>query len=123
MAGKSVNPNGIYPAADGSLLMVGFKSKNEHRGIYAIQPNGSARALSNDLGRLDGVYEIKDRTLLVTDWDTGSLNLWTPSAGLLKLADGFTGPADFAVVPNETGILVVVPDLVKSELRLIQLGN
>lgn len=39
------------------------------------------------------------------------------------LADGFKGPADFAVAPNAKGLLVVVPDLVKSELRFVQLGE
>src|SRR3990172_3590845 len=34
---KGVNPNGIYPARDGSLLMVGFKSDKEPRGIHALR--------------------------------------------------------------------------------------
>ncbi len=28
-SGKGINPNGLYPAKDGSLLLVGFKSKEE----------------------------------------------------------------------------------------------
>lgn len=39
-----------------------------------------------------------------------------------KLADGFKGPADICVVPNKEGYLVAVPDLVKGEIRLVQLG-
>src|SRR3546814_17752660 len=75
------------------------------------------------LGRLDGLYQAKSGELLVTDWDAGSLSLWSEKDGLQELAGGFSGPADFAAVPNEAGTLVVVPDLVKSELRLIKLGE
>jgi len=121
-SGKSVNPNGLYPAADGSLLLVGFKSKEEPRAIFAMAPGGEPKALSKAIGRLDGIYQMADGTLLVTDWDSGSLISWSAGAGVHSLASGFTGPADFAVAPNADGLLVVVPDLVKSELRFIQLG-
>jgi len=121
--GKAINPNGLYPGADGSLLMVGFKSDTEARGIYTMMPGGEAKALAEGIGRLDGIYQAKSGDLLVTDWDSGSLNLWSEKAGLQKLAADFGGPADFTVVPNDAGILVVVPDLVKSELRLIQLSE
>ncbi len=43
--------------------------------------------------------------------------------GMKKLASGFKGPADLCVVPNEKGLLVAVPDLVKGEIRLVQLGR
>jgi hypothetical protein len=33
-SGKSVNPSGLYPAKSGSVLMVGFKSDKEARGIH-----------------------------------------------------------------------------------------
>lgn len=121
--GKSINPNGLWPGADGSLLMVGFKSDTEARGIYAMTPNGEATPLAEGLGRLDGLYQVKSGDLLVTDWDSGSLSLWSEKGGLQELAGGLSGPADFAAVPNAAGILVIVPDLVKSELRLIQLGK
>jgi sugar lactone lactonase YvrE len=121
--GKAINPNGLYPGADGSLLMVGFKSDTEARGIYTMMPGGEAKSLAEGIGRLDGIYQAKSGDLLVTDWDSGSLNLWSEKAGLQKLAADFGGPADFTVVPNDAGILVVVPDLVKSELRFIQLGE
>jgi len=122
-AGKSINPNGLYPAADGSLLMVGFKSETEARGIYSLTLGGEPKVLADGLGRLDGIYQAKNGDLLVTDWDSGSLNLWNAKAGLQKLAGDFKGPADFTVVSTDGGLLVVVPDLVKSELRLIQLGE
>jgi len=122
-AGKGINPNGLYPAQDGSLLLVGFKSKTDAKGIYSMTAGQAPKALSKGLGRLDGVYQMKDGSLLVTNWNAGSLIAWSAKGGSKTLATGFKGPADFAVVPNAGGLLVVVPDLVKSELRLVQLSN
>jgi hypothetical protein len=123
MNGKSVNPNGIYPSRDGTLLMVGFASAEQPRGIYAIDARGEVKVLAKDLGRLDGLYELDDRSLLVTDWNTGSLLRWSAKGGVETLAKDFKGPADFAVVPEANELLVVVPDLPKSELRLIRLSR
>ena len=120
-SGKSVNPNGLYPAADDSLLMVGFKSDKEPRGIYSLGADGEIKELSKPIGRLDGVYQMKDGTLLATDWNSGSLFSWTAKGGMETLVKDFKGPADFCVVPSSTGLTVVVPDLVKSEVRIIQL--
>ncbi len=122
-SGKSINPNGLYPASDGSLLMVGFGSKDTPRGIHVMPSGGDTKALSEGIGRLDGIYEMADGSLLITDWNSGSLGQWSAKSGMTTLASGFKGPADFAVAPNANGLLVVVPDLVKSELRLIQLGQ
>jgi sugar lactone lactonase YvrE len=120
--GKSVNPNGLYPARDGSLLMVGFKSPEVARGIYALGAGGEIKTLAKDVGRLDGVYELDDRSLLVTDWNAGALLHWSPK-GTEALAKGLKGPADFCVVPDGGGLLVVVPDLVQGELRLVRLAR
>jgi hypothetical protein len=78
---------------------------------------------SDVIGRLDGVYELDDGSLLVTDWNSGSLGHWSAMKGYQPLATGFKGPADFAVAPNSDGLLVVVPDLVNSELRFVQLAK
>jgi len=123
LAGKSVNPNGLYPAKDGSLLMVGFMSAEQPRGIYSLGAGGELKALSKELGRLDGLYEMSDGTLLATDWNSGSLFSWTPKTGMKTLASGFKGPADFCVVREAKAYLVVVPDLVKGELRMIRLAE
>lgn len=121
-SGKSVNPNGLYPGRDGSLLMVGFMSAEQARGIYAVNAAGDVKPLSKDLGRLDGLFQMDDGTLLITDWNSGSLIRWSAS-GTQTLASGFKGPADFCVIPEANGLLVVVPDLVKSELRLVRLAK
>jgi hypothetical protein len=122
-SGKSINPNGIYPGKDGSLLMVGFKSKDEPRGIYSVATGKDPKPLLDKIGMLDGLYQMKDGDLLVTDWVTGSLNRWNAKTGMQKLASDFKGPADFCVIPNAKGLLVIVPDLVKGELRFVQLGQ
>jgi sugar lactone lactonase YvrE len=122
-SGKSVNPNGLYPARDGSLLMVGFMSPEQARGIYSVNARGEVKTLAKDIGRLDGVYQLRDGNLLVTDWNSGALAEWSPKTGMRTLASGFKGPADFCVVPAGKELLVVVPDLVKGELRMIRLAR
>jgi hypothetical protein len=120
---KSVNPNGIYPGKGGSLLMVGFKGKDEPRGIYSLVPGKEPELLSDKIGMLDGLYAMNNGDVLATDWMTGSLFQWNKTMGVKKLATDFKGPADFCAFPNARGLMVVVPDLVKGELRFVQLGK
>ena len=40
-----------------------------------------------------------------------------------RFATDFKGPADLCAFPNDKGLLVVTPDLVKGEMRFIQLGK
>jgi hypothetical protein len=121
---KGINPNGIYPGQDGTLFMVGSKSDKEKRGIYSMKAGQEPKAVSLEIGRLDGLYEMKDGTLLLTDWDSGSVMTWSQKTGAATtIASGFKGPADLCVFSNAGGLMVVVPDLVKSELRMIQLRN
>ncbi len=120
--GAQINPNGLYPARDGMLLMVGFLAPDKPRGIYALGVSGQIKTLSEPIGRLDGLYELKDGSLLATDWNTGSLFHWSEKTGKQDLATGFKGPADFCVVPGAGGSMtVVVPDLPQSQLRFIHL--
>lgn len=123
LSGKGIYPNGIWPAKDGSLLMVGFQAKDKPQAIYKLALGQALEAISKPIGMLDGLYEMNNGDLLVTDWITTSLFQWNPKMGIHKLADGIKGPADFCVVRNEKGLLVVQPDLVKGEMRFIQLGK
>jgi len=75
---------------------VGFQSAEQKRGIYAYK-DGEVKALSEMIGRLDGVFELADGTILATDWNTGSVFHWSKAAGMEPLAPGFKGPADFCV--------------------------
>jgi hypothetical protein len=121
--GKGINPNGVYPGQGGTLLMVGFKSDKEPKGIYSMKPGEDPKALSKDIGRLDGLYQLKNGNLIVTDWNTGSVFEWSEKGGMTPLAQGFKGPADLCVYPTKSGMMLVVPDLVQSQLRFIELGN
>ena len=120
--GAGVNPNGLWPARDGMLLMVGFLAADKPRAIYALGVSGQIKALSEPIGRLDGIYELKDGSLLATDWNSGSLFRWSEKTGTQKLASGFKGPADFCVIPGADGSMtVVVPDLPGGQLRFVHL--
>ncbi|MGH8708272.1 MAG: hypothetical protein ACREVD_09460 [Burkholderiales bacterium] len=114
------NPNGIWPAR-GGLVVVGFAAPDQPRAIYRIGKGGKPAALSDPIGRLDGVYELKDGSLLVTDWNSGSLFQWSKRLGMHKLAEGFKGPADFCVIARGKGVTAYVPDLVQSQVRIIEL--
>jgi hypothetical protein len=81
------------------------------------------RELSKPIGRLDGVYQLDDGSLLVTNWDTGSLIRWSDKTGVETLASGFKGPADFCVMRDAKGLLIAVPDLPGSVVRLIRLAK
>ena len=122
-SGKGVNPNGLWPAHNGDLLIVGYASKDKPRGIYEMKPGGQPKLISKAIGLLDGLYQMKNGDLLVTDWVSGSLFQWNAKMGMHILAKGFKGPADIAVVPNDKGYLVALPDLVTAKIHLIQLGE
>ena len=120
-SGRGIDPNGLWPARDGMLLMGGFNPKTPNP-IYGLGVSGQVKTLSAPIGNIDGLYELADGSYLGTDWKTGSLFRWSEKDGMQELAKGFKGPADFCVVPGAKGaMLVVVPDLVQGQLRFIQL--
>jgi hypothetical protein len=120
-AGAGVFPNGLYPSSSGMLLMAGFVAPDKPKSLYALGVSGQIKTLSAPIGRLDGLYEMADGSLLATDWDTGSLFHWTESGGMQKLTGGFKGPADFCIMRQAGGLTAVVPDLVTGQLRFVQL--
>ncbi len=120
---KAINPNGVFPGKGGVLLMVGLKDKDNPRAIYSMAPGKDPVAQTDNFGSLDGLYQMRNGDILFTDWRTGSLTRWNKKDGMQKLAGDFKGPADFAAFPNEQGTFVAVPDLVKGEIRLIQLSR
>ncbi len=120
---KAINPNGLFPGKGGALLMVGLKDKDNPRAIYSMAPGKDPVAQTDNFGLLDGLYQMRNGDILATDWKTGSLIRWNKKDGVQKLAGDFKGPADFCAFPNEQGLMVAVPDLVKGEIRLIQLSR
>jgi hypothetical protein len=123
LAGRSISPNGVYPGRNRSLLVVGFASPKEPRGIWSLSHEGELKELAKAIGRLDGVYQMQDGGILATDWNSGSLFRWSEKGGMEPLAKGFKGPADFAVAPTRNGLTVFVPDLVASQVRIVRLGR
>ncbi len=121
--GKGVFPNGLYPGTKGSLIMVGFESKDKPHGIYEMAKGKEPKQISDNIGMLDGLYRMKNGDLIATDWVSGTVFQWNKKMGKHDLATGFKGPADLCAVPNAKGLLVVVPDLVKGEMRFVQLGK
>lgn len=121
-SGKGIHPNGLWPSHNGNLLMVGFAGESKPRGIYTMKPGGEPKLISKPIGMLDGLYQMKDGDLLVTDYVTGSLLQWNANAGVHTLAKGFESPADFGVVPDAKGYLVALPDIDTGKIHLIQLG-
>ena len=122
--GKGVFPNGLYPGKNGALLMVGFESKENSHGIFQLAlGHDEPTLLSDNIGMLDGLYRMSNGDILATDWVSGSLFQWNKKMGKKDLATGFKGPADFCAFPTNKGLMVVVPDLVKGELRFVQLGR
>jgi hypothetical protein len=122
LAGMKLHPNGVYPTKIGMLLFGGFLAPDQPKGLYALGVSGQVKALSDPIGRIDGLHEMSDGSLLFTDWNTGSLSQWSEAGGVTQLASGFKGPADFCVVPGDrSSMTVVVPDLVQSQLRFIHL--
>lgn len=117
--GAGVNPNGIWPAR--SIAVVGFASKDSPRAIYRLDKDHNPVAVSDPIGLLDGVHQLEDGSLLVTDWVSGSLFQWSRKMGMHKLAEGFKGPADFCAMQRGEGVTVYVPDLVQSHVRIIEL--
>ena len=117
-----INPNGACPSRSGVLYLVGAAAPPPARGHHDLGEGGPLQAVAVPMGRLDGCYELKDGSLLITEWNNGSLTHWSEKTGRNDLARGFKGPADFAVVPGEGGSLtVVVPDLVQRHLRFIHI--
>ena len=103
--------------------MVGFEAKDKPHGIYEMMPGQEPKQISDNIGMLDGLYRMKNGDLIVTDWITGSMFQWNKKMGKKDLVTGIKGPADLCAIPNKKGLLVVVPDLVKGELRFVQLGK
>ena len=124
LSGRGVNPNGIYPSRTGMLYMAGFAGPNNPRSLYALGVSGQLKQLTAPFGGLDGLYELKDGSLLFTNWYTGSLSHWDENKGFRELATGFKGPADFCVVTAGDGSMtIVVPDLPQSQVRFVHLRN
>lgn len=117
-------PNGIWPAPGGGIIMVVRRDGSGPTGIYQARDVGQmtlVRAIPS--GRLDGLALLNDGSILYSNWAEGGLFVFKGEAAPVKLAGGFKGPADFALVPRGKGYLVVAPDLVTGQVRLIEIAD
>lgn len=122
-AGRSVNPNGVFPGDKGDVLVAGFVSPDSPRAIFRVGKDGEPVPISTPIGRLDGLARLKDGTLLATDWNTGAFFAWKGDGSRADLATGFKGPADFCVMARGSGYVAYVPDLVQSHVRILTLAR
>jgi hypothetical protein len=60
-------PNELFPGRDGLLLAVGSDREGRGRTGYSIDAGGNLKALFTYPGRLDGVVQLDDGTLLIMD--------------------------------------------------------
>jgi hypothetical protein len=122
VAGANVQPNGRYPARDGMVLIVGFRGADQPRGIFALGVSGQIKQLSDPIGRLDGVYELRDGSLLITDWNTGRALALERKERRAAARFRLQRSRGLLRVPESGGgLTVVVPDLAQSQLRFIHL--
>lgn len=114
-------PNGLWVTRKGQLLFGTWPSSGPPGGIYMMTGPGKAKEVSPELGTIDGLSRLADGSILYTNWAKGGLFMIDNQGQIQRLAGDFKGPADFAVIERGKEVLVVVPDLVKGELRFITL--
>ncbi len=116
-------PNGLYITRQKQFLMASSPADGSGRIFKLTKKAGriSWEPLTPPLGRLDGLGELEDGTLIYTDWAQKGLFVLEGDEKPRLLAGGFGGPADFALMPHGRGHVVVVPDLVKGDIRFITL--
>ena len=114
-------PNGLWVNDKGELLFGTAPREGPLGRIYKLTGPGQIEAISPELGRIDGLAVLSDGTILYTDWAGKGLFALGKDGTSHLLAAGFSGPADFAVVPRADRYLVVVPDLVEGDLRIFVL--
>ena len=114
-------PNGLWPRPGGGVIIGAKSDLGGPGGLFKARDLGQMSRIRGGLGSIDGVALLPDGAILYTDWSKGGLFLLRGEGAPQKLAGDFKGPADFALVPMDKGFLVVVPDLVTGDLRLIRL--
>ncbi|MBU2516557.1 MAG: hypothetical protein KKB57_03180 [Proteobacteria bacterium] len=117
------HPNGLWPAPGGGVIIAAKKDLGGPGGLYLARDVGQMTQIRGDIGRLDGVALLADGSYLYTDWAGGGLFVLKGEGAPVKLAGGFKGPADFALVSKGKGYLVVVPDLVTGEVHFIEIAD
>ena len=121
--GKGLSPNGLcFDIKEGNLLVAGYDFGGGERGISSVSPKGEVKELLPPFGQLDGIAHTKDgKNIFFSDWKSKTLYKMKIKEKPEAVATGFEGPADFALWEDDKGIHIVIPDLAKSEMRLIDI--
>ncbi|HUU41153.1 MAG TPA: hypothetical protein VMW42_09440 [Desulfatiglandales bacterium] len=120
---SGLSPNGLWINNERDLLVGTAPSGDSAGRIYKLKKQGMIEPISPELGRIDGLAVLSDGTILYTDWKGKGLFELDKNGQIRLLAGGFDGPADFAVVSRADGYLIVVPDLVKGDLRFFTINK
>ena len=119
--GKGLSPNGLC-GEKGNLFVAGYDFGGGERGISSVSPKGEVKELLPPFGQLDGIAHTKDgKNIFFSDWKSKTLYKMKIKEKPEAVATGFEGPADFALWEDDKGIHIVIPDLAKSEMRLIDI--
>ncbi len=120
---RRLNPNGLWLTPAGVLYIAPMAFQRGATPIFRLVGPNRVQAVTGPLGGLDGLAILRDGTILYTDWAHHGLFAVKPGGKPYPLAVGFKGPADFGLVPQGQGYLVVVPDLVTGVLRFVTISR
>lgn len=118
---EGLSPNGLWIDDGGALLIGTMPGQGASPRICRIAEAGRLEPVASPVGGVDGLAVLRDGTILYTAWAGKGLFALGKDGKSSLLSGGFSGPADFAVVPEDGGYKIIVPDLVKGELRIILL--
>jgi len=119
--GKGLSPNGLC-GEKGNIFVAGYDFSGSDKGLYSVSSKEEIKELLPPFGKLDGIAHTKDgKTIFFSDWKTKSLYKMKIGGKPEAVATGFEGPADFALWEDDESFHIAIPDLAKSEMRLIDI--
>lgn len=121
--GKGLFPNGLC-GEKGNIFAAGYDFGGSDRGLYSVSSKEEVKVLLPPFGQLDGIAHTKDgKYIFFSDWKTKTLYKMKIGGKPEAVATGFEGPADFALWEDDEGFHIAIPDLAKSEMRLIDISK
>ncbi len=119
--GKGLFPNGLC-GEKGNIFVAGNDFGGSDRGLYSVSSKEEIKVLLSPFGQLDGIAHTKDgKSIFFSDWKSKTLYKMKIGGKPEAVATGFEGPADFALWEDDESFHIAIPDLAKSEMRLIDI--